>query len=166
LRQRVDAVPEVEAELARLNRDYEVTRQRYLELVQRRETASISEQADRTGTVKFQVIDPPAADFRPVAPNRPLLLVGVLLLGLVAGAGLTWLMNQTRPVFQSARRLAEITGFQVLAAVSRTFEDRHRQERKQELMQFSAATAALVLVFVLVLAIQAPGIALLQRLNG
>lgn len=166
LRQRVDAVPEVEAELARLNRDYEVTRQRYLELVQRRETASISEQADRTGTVKFQVIDPPAADFRPVAPNRPLLLVGVLLLGLAAGGALTWLMNQLRPVFQSARRLAEVTGLQVLAAVSRTFEDRHRRERKQELLRFSAATVALVLVFGLVLAIHAPGIALLQRLNG
>jgi polysaccharide chain length determinant protein (PEP-CTERM system associated) len=166
LRQRVDAVPEVEAELARLNRDYEVTRQRYIELVQRRETASISEQADRTGTVKFQVIDPPAADFRPVAPDRPLLLVGVLLLGLAAGGGLTWLMNQVRPVFQSARRLAEVTGFQVLAAISRTFEDRHRLERKQELMRFSAATAALVLVFGLVFVTQAPGIALLQRLNG
>lgn len=159
LRRRVDAVPEVEAELARLNRDYEVTRQQYLELVQRRETASISEQADRTGTVKFQIIDPPAADFKPVAPNRPLLLVGVLLLGLGAGAGLTWLVNQMRPVFHSGRRLAEVTGLQVLAAISRTFEDQHRLDRKRELFRFTAATIALVIVYAVANIIQNPGIA-------
>lgn len=166
LRQRVDAVPEVEAELARLNRDYEVTRQQYLELVQRRETATISEQADRTGTVKFQIIDPPAADFRPVAPNRPLLLAAVLLLGLGAGGGLTWLMNQVRPVFQSARRLAEVTGLQVLAAISRTFEEQHRRERKQELLRFAMATVALVVLYGVVNLVHDPGLLQLRRLMG
>ena len=39
-------VPEVEAELARLNRDYEITRTRYRELVERRETAKLSESAE------------------------------------------------------------------------------------------------------------------------
>jgi hypothetical protein len=152
--------------LARLNRDYDVTRQQYLELVQRRETASISEQADRTGTVKFQVIDPPAADFKPVAPNRPMLLAGVLLLGLVAGAGLTWLTNQLRPVFHSGRRLAEVTGLQVLASISRTFEDRHRQTRKLELLRFSAAIVGLVTLYAVVHLVQQPGMAQLQRLTG
>jgi hypothetical protein len=71
-----------------------------------------------------------------------------------------------RPVFHSARRLAEATGLQVLAAVSRTFEERHRQERKQELLQFSAATAGLVLVFGFVYVTQAPGLSFLQRLTG
>ena len=65
----VTSVPEVEAELARLNRDYEVTRSQYLELVKRRETATLSEDADRTGTVKFDVIDPPTVSAGPVAPR-------------------------------------------------------------------------------------------------
>lgn len=166
LRRRVDAVPEVEAELARLNRDYEVTRQRYLELVKRRETATMSQEADRTGTVKFQVIDPPAADFKPVAPNRPFLLMTVLLLGLAAGGGATWLINQIRPVFHSVSTLAEVTGLQVLAAVSRTFEDRHRQERRQEFLRFSAATFALVALYAVVYFVQEPGRAQLQRVIG
>jgi polysaccharide chain length determinant protein (PEP-CTERM system associated) len=166
LRRRVDTVPEVEAELTRLNRDYEVTRQRYIELVQRREKASLSEEADRTGTVKFQVIDPPAADFKPVAPKRPFLMISVLLLGLAAGAGVTYLMNQIKPVFHSVRTLAAVTGLPVLAAVSRTFEERHRQERKLELMKFSAATLTLIIAFGVIYMVQESGVTQLQRLFG
>jgi hypothetical protein len=157
LKRRVDTVPEVEAELARLNRDYEITRQRYLELVQRRETASMSEDADRTGTVKFQVVDPPAADFKPIAPNRPFLLVAMLLVGLAAGGALTYLMNQIKPVFHSVRSLAETTGLAVLGAVSRAFEERHRMERRRELLMFSAAMVSLVLGFGVIYFLQGPG---------
>ena len=64
LKKMVDTVPEVEAELARLNRDYEITRTRYRELVERRETAKLSESAERQGSVKFQIIDPPTVGFR------------------------------------------------------------------------------------------------------
>jgi len=150
LRQQVNAVPEVEAELARLNRDYDVTRQKYLELVQRRETATLSEQADRTGTVKFQVIEPPSAAHEPVAPNRPRLLLMVLFAGLAAGAGGAWLLNQLKPVFHSVRSLTEVTGLPVLAAVSRTWLDRHRQQRTAEVLRFSAATLLLFVTFGLV----------------
>jgi polysaccharide chain length determinant protein (PEP-CTERM system associated) len=147
LRQQVNAVPEVEAELARLNRDYDVTRQKYLELVQRRETATLSEQADRTGTVKFDVIEPPSAQREPVAPNRPRLLLLVLFAGLAVGGGGAWLLNQLKPVFQSARSLADVTGLPVLAAVSRTWLDRRGQQRRSEVLRFSAASLALFVVF-------------------
>ena len=126
LKRQVNAVPEVEAELSRLNRDYDVTRQKYLELVQRRETATLSEQADRTGTVKFDVIDPPAAPLEPVSPNRPRMLAAVLLVGFSMGGALAWLLNQLRPVFATVRSLTEVTGLPVLATISRTWVDRHR----------------------------------------
>lgn len=156
LRRRVNTVPEVEAELARLNRDYEITHQRYLQLVQRRETAAISQEADRTGTVKFEIIDPPAAGVHPVAPNRPLLLIAVLVLGVGAGGAITYMLNQIKPVFYSVRALAEATGRQVLASVSRTFEDQHRRERRLELLGFTAGMAGLVLVFAIVMFLQVP----------
>lgn len=157
LKRRVDTVPVVEAELARLNRDYEITRQRYLELVQRRETAAMSEDADRTGTVKFQVVDPPAADFKPIAPNRPFLLVAMLLVGLAAGGALTYLLNQIKPVFHSVRSLAETTGLVVLGAVSRAFEERHRMERRREMLMFSTAMISLLAAFGVIYILQGPG---------
>lgn len=158
LKRQVNAVPEVEAELARLNRDYDVTRQKYLELVQRRETATLSEQADRTGTVKFDVIDPPSAPLEPVSPNRPRLLAAVLLIGFSFGAGLAWLLNQLRPVFSTVRSLTEVTGLPVLATISRTWIDRHRQQRRTELLKFSAVTALLVVTFGAVLMFHQSGL--------
>lgn len=166
LRRQVNMVPEVEAEFARLNRDYDVTRQQYVELVQRRETASITEQADRTGTVKFEILEPPSASLDPIEPDRPMLLIAVLLAGLAVGAGLAWLMNQLRPVFHSARTLAEVTGLPVIGAISRTWVERYRQLRRVELLKFSAATLLLVLTFGLVLLLQHTGAQQLQRLIG
>lgn len=166
LRRLVDSVPEVEAELARLNRDYEVTRQKYLELVQRREVAVISEQADQTGTVKFDVIDPPAAGLDPVAPNRLLLLSGVLLAALAVAGGLAYVLNHMRPVFHSVPSLAHVTGLPVLAAVSRTWVERYRLRRRDELMKFSGGTALLFVAFGLVLLLQPLVVQLLLRLTG
>jgi polysaccharide chain length determinant protein (PEP-CTERM system associated) len=166
LRRQVNMVPEVEAELARLNRDYDVTRQKYQELVQRRETASITEQADRTGTVKFDVIEPPSASLEPIAPDRPQLLVFVLLGALVVGGAVAWLMNQLRPVFHGARTLSEVTGLPVLAAIGRTWLERHRQQRKMELLQVSVAGALLLLAFTITLVLQDFGARQLQKLIG
>ncbi|MGE3667580.1 MAG: GNVR domain-containing protein, partial [Steroidobacteraceae bacterium] len=161
-----NSVPEVEAELARLNRDYDQVRQQYNELVQRRETALLSEQADRTGTVKFDVIEPPAAPIEPVSPNRPQLLMMVLVVALGAAGGVTWLLNQLRPVFHTVRALTETTGQPVFAAISRTWVDRHRQQRKLEFLKFSAATLVLLLVFGLVMALQDFAARHLQNLIG
>jgi polysaccharide chain length determinant protein (PEP-CTERM system associated) len=158
LNRQVNAVPEVEAELARLNRDYDVTRQKYLELVQRRETATLSEQADRTGTVKFDVIDPPAAPLEAISPNRPRMLAAVLLVGFSFGGGLAWLLNQLRPVFSTVRSLTEVTGLPVLATISRTWVDRHRQQRRTEMLKFSAATGLLLVAFGLVFLLQHSGL--------
>jgi polysaccharide chain length determinant protein (PEP-CTERM system associated) len=143
----VDTVPDVEAELARLNRDYEVTRVQYQQLVQRLETAKISQDADRTGIVKFQVIDPPSVALEPVAPKRGLMIAGVLLLGLAGGIGVAYLLNQLRPVFQNARSLSELIGLPVLGCVSRTWTARYRAQARIHLMAFAGAVATLVVAF-------------------
>jgi polysaccharide chain length determinant protein (PEP-CTERM system associated) len=152
LQRLVDTVPEVEAELARLNRDYEITRARYLELVERRETAKLSESAEKQGVVKFQIIDPPAAGLEPVAPNRIAMLIGVLVVGLGVAAGLMYLLNELRPVYQNTRTLAEVTGLPVLGAVSRTWLPDQRVRERKGVFVFAGAAgllAAICVVFVM-----------------
>lgn len=166
LKRLVNSVPEVEAELTRLNRDYEVTRSQYLELVKRRETANLSEDADRTGTVKFDVIDPPVVGAEPVAPNRPILLSAVLVAALAAALGIPYVLNQVRPVFQTVRSLTEIAGLPVLAAVSRTWTQRHRAHVRVDALRFSGAAALLFVVFGAVVALQDLSVRLLHRLLG
>ena len=80
-------MPEVEAELSRLDRDYEVNKRQYDTLLERLESAKISEQAEQSSeNVKFRVIEPPTVPLKPSGPNRILLNSMVLLLALGSGA--------------------------------------------------------------------------------
>lgn len=166
LRAKVNTVPEIEAEMDALNRDYEGDLQRREELAGRRATATLSESADRSGTVSFDVIEPPQASFDPVAPNRPQLLWMALIAALGVGAGIAWLLNQLNPVFHSAKALEGITGLSVLACVSRTWQERHRYVRRLELLKFSAATLALFVSFGVVMWLQAVGMQQIRGLIG
>lgn len=166
LRALVDTVPQVEAEFARLNRDYEVTREGYRELVNRLQKARLSERADETGIVKFEVVDPPAAGFAPVAPNRMRLLTLVLFAGLALGGGLAYLLHQLRPIFNNTRTLGEITGLPVLGAVSMTWLDVNRMESRVRKLAFSGAFAALMLVFTGVAIFHSSGTRFMQHVLG
>lgn len=163
LRGLVDTVPEVEAEFSRLNRDYDVTKTQYTTLLDRLEKARLSEQADETGVVKFQIVDPPAAGFDPVAPNRVLLLAIVLLAGLGVGGGLAYLLHQMRPVFNNVRSLTEVTGIPVLGSVSMTWLDKKRAESRLRKLAFSGVAGMLLVTFFGVVLFHGVAVRLMQR---
>jgi polysaccharide chain length determinant protein (PEP-CTERM system associated) len=74
LKSAIALVPQIEAEFAQLNRDYEINKKNYEQLVQRRESASLGSEMDNAAGVDFRLIDPPRASPKPVAPNRALFL--------------------------------------------------------------------------------------------
>ncbi|MEO0952277.1 MAG: XrtA system polysaccharide chain length determinant, partial [Pseudomonadota bacterium] len=82
LRSLINEVPEVEAELARLDRDYEVVYAQYQTLLQSLETENLSTAAQQSDQVDFRIIDPPATGIEPVEPKRGRLLAMVLIAGL------------------------------------------------------------------------------------
>jgi polysaccharide chain length determinant protein (PEP-CTERM system associated) len=142
----VNTAPEVEAEFKRLNRDYDVTRAQYTALVDRLEKARLGEEANQTGIVRFEVIDPPNAGFTPVAPQRPMLIALVMLVGIGAGIAVAYLLHQLKPIFSHARQLNEITGLPVLGTVSMTWLDKYRvSERKEKFVYAALASILLVL---------------------
>jgi polysaccharide chain length determinant protein (PEP-CTERM system associated) len=144
LRAAVNTAPEVEAQLAKLNRDYQVTRAQYNALLVRLERARLGQQAMATGIVKFQVIDPPTANFSPVAPRRRLLISASLLLALAAGVGVAYVLYLLRPVFVSTRQLAAVTGLQVLGAVGMAWIDKYHARRRRSNVLYAGAAAALL----------------------
>ena len=152
-----NVAPEIEAEFARLNRSYGVTKAQYTSLVERLEKAKLSEQATDAGSIKFEVIDPPAAKIEPVKPNRPLLTSIVFLAALGLGAGLAWLLGQLRPVYDSAHRVADDTGLPILGAVSRTGQAAAVSRQRVSLLRFAAASAALLVAYLCILILQAGG---------
>ena len=152
LKQKLDVLPKVEAELTRLNRDYEINRTNYQELVQRLESAKMSEEADQAGdNVKFRIVEPPKVPLLPVGPKRILLSLGVLILGLGAGGGVAFLLSQFRPVYYDTSILNKESGFPVLGQVSRVWTSSMALKRKVEVVGFSVSLAMLVVVCVAIL---------------
>ena len=164
LEELVDVLPQVEADLARLNRDYDVKQAQYQSLLQRLEVAELSESADQSENVDFQVIEPPVLPTKPAAPNRPLLLTAVLAAAFAAGGGLAFLGNQLRPVFTDPRSLRLATGLPVLGTV-RVLQTRERRSRRiAQLGSFGLAVSVLCVAFVAVLLLNDPGSEFAQSL--
>ena len=156
LKAAMSKAPEVQAQYAQLTRNYEVTKKQYDTLLSRLDSTRLGQQAASTGLVKFQVIDPPAANFQPVFPNRPLLIIGALFAALAAGGGLAYFLHLVRPVFVSTRQLTAATGLTVLGSVSMAWADQHRIEQRQGTIRYGLWTAGLVLVGLVVLILHAP----------
>ena len=145
LRERARLVPEVEAELAQLNRVYAVHKTNYDALVARRESANIAvEMNTQTGVADFRVIDPPTLATKPSAPNRLLLIPVAGLIGLIAGFALTFLISQLRPAVVDPRGLREVTGLPVLGTVSMLTTPERRSARRRGLLAFGAGLFAYV----------------------
>jgi polysaccharide chain length determinant protein (PEP-CTERM system associated) len=135
--------PGLIAEYQNMDRDYSVLRRNYEELLGRLQSANIAQAADtQADKVKLQIIDPPEIPRLPVAPNRMLLVTGVLLGGLGTGAGLTILFSQLDRSFSSVDEL-RVLGLPVLGGISvlGLIPFRHRL---MAALRFSAAVAVLV----------------------
>jgi polysaccharide chain length determinant protein (PEP-CTERM system associated) len=150
-RKLINTAPQVEAEYERLNRDYNVTHTEYQALVDRLSRAKLSDKADATGVVRFEVVDPPTGKEDPVSPNRLALILLVLAGGLGAGIGVAFLLHQLRPVFTSTRQLTDLTQLPVLGSVNMTWPERHKARGRRAVWAYSFSAGMLVLVAVLVL---------------
>jgi polysaccharide chain length determinant protein (PEP-CTERM system associated) len=147
--------PEVAAEAQRISRDYDVLRQQYDKLLQDREELRLrGEVKTEREAVKFEVVDPPTTPRSPVAPNRPILLLAVLVLGLGAGVGAAFAMSRLRATFATTAGLEKATGLPVLGAISQTLTEARRAMRKRQLRFFFAGAGALAGLFVLLMAVE------------
>ncbi len=148
LRSQSTAAPEVEAQLAQLNRDYQVNKENYSKLVERREAAKLSgDLSSATDIMTFRVIDPPTAPVTPTGPNRPRLLSMVFGAALLAGLGAALLMSQIRPTFLSQWSLREVTGVSILGSISMNWTMEQKIKRRHRLYAFSAAVFGLFGVY-------------------
>ena len=141
----VDTIPQIEAELVRLDRDYNVTRENYQRLLESRERAEMTQTLEQRGEdVQFRVVEPARVPSAPAGPDRPLFYTGVLIVAVGAGLALAFIVAQLRPVFDSRKQLREVTGFPVLGGLSRLPAHGAAIKEKTEMILFTS-TAALLL---------------------
>ncbi|HEX3665448.1 MAG TPA: XrtA system polysaccharide chain length determinant [Rhizomicrobium sp.] len=111
-------VPDIEAKSQDLDRDYEVLKANYDELVKRREATNLSQAADdRADRTQFRIVDPPQVPVFPSFPDRVLLFSMATLAGIGAGLAAPILLAQIHPTFTSPARLREL-GLPVAGAVT------------------------------------------------
>jgi len=146
------AEPGVAAEYNRINRDYEVLKDQYDELLANRETIRMKGQVEtQTDAIQFKVINQPQVSNVPTAPNRPLLLTLVLFAGIGAGAGIAFALGHLQTSFPTAAKLEKASGLPVIGSISQMLNTQQREERKRKMKMFFGGSAALVGVFALLL---------------
>ncbi|MBP2512849.1 XrtA system polysaccharide chain length determinant [Sphingomonas sp. PvP018] len=151
--------PTVAAEQGAIDRDYQVLKDQYDQLLTQREQIALRGQAQsQTDRVKFSVIDPPTTPQKPSAPNRMLLLTGVLIAGLGAGIGGAFLLGQLRGTFATSARLERVAGMPVIGSIGEVVTRTQSELRAKQFRMFLGGTAALGAAYVLLL-----GVEILQR---
>lgn len=140
------AAPGVEAQYQNLDRDYNVIRRNYEELLSRREASNITEAADTSADkVKLRVIDPPSVPAMPISPNRILLVSAVLLGGLGAAVALGVLLGQLDQSISDIGGLRDF-GVPVLGGISLVPAPRARSHYPQA-AAFTGALLVLIAVY-------------------
>jgi hypothetical protein len=149
----VGRMPEIEAEFAGLNREYEANKKNFQELLARRDSVQISQDANtQPGLEAFRVVDPPRVPQAP-SPNPMLLASIVVLGGLTGGIGLAFLMANMRPTFSDARSLREGAGLSVLGTVSVVWTPSERSAARRRLYAWVGAYVGLALAYASVMAV-------------
>jgi polysaccharide chain length determinant protein (PEP-CTERM system associated) len=140
------SVPGVLVQAQDVDRDYGILRRNYMELVARRESTQIANAADtKTEKIQFRIVDPPQIPVVPSAPNRPLLVTIVLVLGVGAGLVAPVALMQLDRSFATLGQLRNL-GIPLLGSVSRLSIG---AAQRRAALQFVGVTAsALVLVAV------------------
>ncbi len=148
IEQEAREAPGVGAQFANLDRDYEVLKKNYDDLVNRRESARIAEDADKKGDkLEVRTIDPPEVPGVPSGPNRIVFFSLVLLAGIGSGIGVAFLLTELDSSFSNTAAL-QAFGLPVLGSISL---EKHFDNRKMPWFGrtevFGSACAALVLAY-------------------
>ena len=143
----VKAAPGIQLQAQNLDRDYDVLKKNYEELISRREAANLAQAADtQADKVQFRVVDAPQVPLMPVSPNRPILYSGVLIAGLGAGIGAAFLLVQLDRSFSTLSSLRSF-GLPVLGTISRVNLFDSRRRSLQQAAGLAASAFALLMIY-------------------
>ena len=164
LKTKIDLVPQIEAEGISKNRNYNIVKQKYEELLARKEAANLTRSAEiSSDDLQFKIIKPPLVPMAPSGPNRFIFYTGVLVLGFGAGIGLAFLMSQLKPVLVRGQQLTNITGFPIWGVVTHLDLDSIRRKNKFRMAVFAVSTGAIIFMYGVLVAADVMNIDLLSK---
>jgi polysaccharide chain length determinant protein (PEP-CTERM system associated) len=141
--QRDHRVAATESDLAELNRDYEVNRDIYQDLLRRREHAQLSMSLDEGGRgLSFRIHEPAAVPSRPSGVRFAHFAAGGLLAAAAMPFGLLFLLVRFDPRIRSPSDVERQTGLPVVVSVP-TY---HNESDRSHWSTQAGAAAALVAI--------------------
>lgn len=115
---RVVSQPEYELEVRRIQEEVETNRALYNAFVQQIAAAEISEAFESTSMGgRITVLEPPQRPLKPVRPNRRALLILSVLVGMAAGLGGVFFLEQHDPTLRDVGHVESSTGLTVLGTL-------------------------------------------------
>jgi len=152
-------VPQAEAELAQLNRDYDIMRKQYDMLVSRREAASLGLKIDQSKSMaEYRLVEPPRVPAKAAFPDRTALAVVAMILALAAGGGAAFGMGKLYPTFDTQEALQAFAKRPVLGTVSRHLSMAAERTQRFDLIRLSGAMVVFMALNVTWIALLAGGI--------
>lgn len=140
-------IPSAEAELSQLNRDYDILRKNYEQLVSRREAASLGVKIDQSSSMAdFRVVEPPQASPVPVMPSRKLLSAAGLLAAVLAGLGTALVASRLSGAIDDEATLRALVQRPVLGTVTLVKTEQSMRRARRDLLAFNGALVALLVV--------------------
>lgn len=134
--------PAVEAQLRQIVREYEQTQKTYEELLSRRDRLDLTRNLGAAGRgVEYQVFEWPSESLAPNDPPRLLLIVGVCIAALGAGAGAAFALTLLDKSYTQASELQAAFGLPVLGAISETPSESIFAGRRKDRMRLAMACA-------------------------
>ncbi len=139
--------PQAEAELVQLNRDYDIIRKNYDQMVARRESAALGVKLDESSQLaEFRVVEPPRVLPSPVFPSRLQLALIAVVLSLAAGLGAAIAADMIWPTYDDKESLRRHSGRPVLGSLSMLMTASALARRRTEVLRFALAFGLLLAV--------------------
>ena len=143
---------EVSAQFANLDRDYDLVHKTYQELLARRESAKLSQSVnDEQSSITVRIVEPPKKAAFAVAPNRPLLNSGVILIGLLAGIATAISLSINAGRFFAKEQLAAEFDYPIIGVVGRLARADDALNSRRAYTALAACTGLLLCGYVVVL---------------
>jgi polysaccharide biosynthesis transport protein len=147
---RLNLTPETEQDLAAISRGYDEAKSNYdsllLKQTQSQLATSLGQQQQGQ---QFHIIDPPKLPDKPSAPNRFLISLFGLALGIALGLGLATFLELTDVRFRQEKDLEGILPARLLVGIPRLSTPQENHDRLvARCMEFGAAAVVVMLIFV------------------
>ncbi|MEW6730715.1 MAG: GNVR domain-containing protein [Acidobacteriota bacterium] len=117
-RARVELSPALDQQLTVLTRDYNVAKENYTALYNEKLSSQMAQDLEsKQKAMLFHVLDPAKQPEKPYKPNRPLVVLIGLCLGLAAGLGFAFYREFVDETLRTEKELEMAIGLDVLATI-------------------------------------------------